>query len=67
METLAKPFAEELDEISQWDDAPPPVLEEQEMDVLAFELWQRGSRQDLTAAEDCTDTDETVACHASCL
>ena len=66
METREVP-AEELDEISRWDDAPPPSLEEQEMDVLAFELWQRGSRQDIAAEEDCSDTEETVAGHSSCL
>jgi len=61
METL------ELAEISEWDDAPPPPLEEQEMDILAFELWRRASCQDIAAEEDGSDKEETVACHASCL
>jgi len=61
METL------EVDEVSQWDDAPPPVLEEQEMDILAFELWRRASCQDIVAEETATEPEETVACHASCL
>ena len=61
METL------ELDELSQWDDAPPPMIEEQPMDILAFELWQRASRQDIAPVEDASDGEDTVACHASCL
>lgn len=61
METL------ELPDVSQWDDPPPPMLEEQEMDALAFELWRRASRQDITPEEDGSDAEETVACHASCL
>ena len=52
--------------LSQWDDAPPPALEEQEMDILAFELWRRASRQDIAATDE-PETGETVACHASCL
>jgi hypothetical protein len=58
---------EELAEDSVWGDPPPPQLEDQEMDVLAFELWQRGSRQDLAAEDDCSDDQEIVGCHASCL
>lgn len=61
METL------EMEKLSQWDDAPPLMIEEQEMDILAFELWQRASRQDIAAGDDCSDAEETVACHASCL
>ena len=45
---------------------PRPNFEE-EIDVLAFELWQRGSRQDLAADEETADDEETVGCHASCL
>jgi hypothetical protein len=54
-------------ELSQWDDSPPPMIEEEEMDVLAFQLWQRASRVVLAAAEDYSQTEETVASHASCL
>lgn len=50
-----------------WSDPPPVKLEEQEFDILAFELWQRASRQDLAAAEDCPEEDIVVGCHASCL
>ena len=57
----------ELDELSRWDDAPPPMIEEQEMDVLAFELWQRASRQDPGLAEESPDALETVAYYTCCL
>jgi hypothetical protein len=61
METL------EMAEVSQWDDAPPPPLEEQEMDILAFELWRRASCQDIAPEEEGAGTEVTVASHASCL
>lgn len=66
METLELPLAEEI-EGTPWDDPPPLRIEEQEFDILAFELWQKASRQDLAAGEDCPDAGETVGCHASCL
>jgi len=40
---------------------------EEDLDLIAFELWQRSCRQDLAAAEDCSDDEEAVAPHASCL
>jgi hypothetical protein len=49
------------------DSLVPTANEEEELDAIAFELWQRGSRQDLAAAEDCSDDEEAVGCHASCL
>jgi len=64
---LETPIAGELVDSSPWGDPPPPNLEEQELDVLAFELWQRGSRQDVTAEEDCSNEEEVVATHTSCL
>ena len=67
METLELPLAEELTECTQWDDPAPPNIEEQEFDILAFELWQRGSRQDVAANEDCPEVEDEVAGRASCL
>jgi hypothetical protein len=67
MELLETPVPEALTENSAWGDPPPPPLEEQELDILAFELWQRGSRQDAAAETDCSDDEEAVGCHASCL
>ncbi|HLK70182.1 MAG TPA: hypothetical protein VKU19_42425 [Bryobacteraceae bacterium] len=61
METLEKPII---------DESPNQNLQpsfEEDLDVLAFELWQRGSRQDLAAEEEAADDEETVGCHASCL
>ena len=40
-------------------------LEDQEVDRIAFELWQRGSLPEL--AEDLEAEVEEVASHASCL
>jgi len=42
-----------------------PSLEDQELDRIAFELWQRGSLPEL--AETTPAELEEVACHASCL
>jgi hypothetical protein len=64
METLEMPITEELAEV-QGEDLRPRF--EEELDVLAFELWQRSSRQDLAADEEAADDEETVGCHASCL
>ncbi len=33
----------------------PPNLEQETLDILAFELWQRGCRQDATGEEDCSN------------
>ena len=41
--------------------------QEEELDLIAFEMWQRSCRQDLAAGEDCSDEEETVGSHASCL
>lgn len=43
METVEMPAIEELDETSQWP-VPPRRIEEQEMDVAAFHLWEEASR-----------------------
>ena len=66
MATAPTSFAEELAEVTQWDDAPPPKLEEQELDILAFELWQRASRPE-PPADEWLGEEETQRCHASCL
>ncbi len=57
----------DLKEDSGWGDPPRVKIEEEQLDILAFELWQRASRQDLAAEVDCPDEDITVGCHASCL
>jgi hypothetical protein len=60
-------FAEELAEVSQWDDAPPPKLEEEEMDILAFALWHRGSCPEALDEEEFCGMEEARRSHASCL
>jgi hypothetical protein len=67
MPTLEVPFAEELAETAHWSDDPPVRIEEQEFDILAFELWHLGSYQDLTQPEEWPDEQGTVASRASCL
>jgi len=67
METLELSVAEEVTETPAWSDPPPPRLEEQEFDNLAFGVWQRGSRRDAAAEEDCPDEEAAVGAHASCL
>ncbi len=68
MEFPETPRTEEFAEGSSCGAAPlPPKIEEEALDILAFELWQRACRQDLAAEEDCSNDEETVASHASCL
>jgi hypothetical protein len=44
MEILEMPVIEELEDRPQWGEAPPTRLEEQELDIEAFELWREASR-----------------------
>ncbi len=66
METLELTIAEELaEDVPGTEDLRPRF--EEELDVLAFELWQQGSRPDLAADEDRVIEEEAVGSHASCL
>ena len=67
MPTLEAPFAEALAETAHWSDDPPVRIDEQEFDLLAFELWRLGSCPDLTELEEPSDEPHTVASRASCL
>jgi hypothetical protein len=67
MATLEISFAEELAETAHWSDVPPVNIEEQEFDLLAFELWHLGSFPDFTDFEEWPDEQGTVAGRASCL
>ena len=68
MEIPETPRVEELSEGSSCGaPPPPPKLEEEALDILAFELWQRGCRQDAAGEADCSNDEETVGSHASCL
>jgi hypothetical protein len=67
MPTLETPLAEELAETAHWSDDPPINIDDQEFDLLAFELWHLGNYPDLTEAEEGAEEDCTVAGRASCL
>lgn len=67
MEIITTTIAGDLRELPPWSDPLPPNLEEEEFDILAFELWQRASRQDAAAEQDCPDEEIVVGSHASCL
>ena len=58
---------EEVVDASPWNEAPPPRIEEQVLDLKALELWQQGSCPELVDDEERPETDEAVGCHASCL
>jgi len=67
MATLEIPLAEELAESAHWSDDPPVAIEDQEFDLLAFELWHLGSCLDLNEADEWEDEHCTVAGRESCL
>lgn len=51
MAAFALARVEEPPEFPQDYDVPPPRFEEQERDILAFELWQEGSCADFGACD----------------
>ncbi len=57
MEALAIPVAEEAIEVTRW--------EEDELDLLAFELWQRACCPDSDTSQEWAEPE--VWSHASCL
>ncbi|MGO9257678.1 MAG: hypothetical protein ACLQU1_15405 [Bryobacteraceae bacterium] len=67
MPTLEVSLDEELAESAHWSDNPPDRIEEQEFDLLAFELWHLGSCPDLTDIEQWEDEPSAVGSRASCL
>jgi hypothetical protein len=67
MTTLETTLAEEIAETAHWSDEPPVSIEEQEFDILAFELWHLGSYPDLIEIEEWEDEPGAVASRASCL
>jgi hypothetical protein len=67
MATLEIPLAEKRAEAAHWSDDPPVPIEEQEFDLLAFELWHLGNSPDLIEVEEWTDEPCIVAGRASCL
>ena len=67
MPALETPLDVALAETAHWSDDPPDRIEEQEFDLLAFELWHLGSCPDLNEAEEWPDEPCTVGDRASCL
>jgi hypothetical protein len=67
MELPVMATGEETVGVSPWNEAPPPKLEEQELDLLALELWQRGSCPELVDDEGWSEAEKLVGYHASCL
>ena len=57
MEAPTMPMTEEVTESTRW--------EEDELDLLAFELWQRASCPEAEAEQDPVEAE--AFCHASCL
>jgi len=55
----------EMPPVDVSESAPIPSLEDQELDRIAFELWQSGSLPEVAEANQAEI--EEVACHASCL
>ncbi len=67
MPALEVPLDEELAETVHRSGDPPDRIEEQEFDLLAFDLWHLGSYPDLTDIEEWEDGPSTVASRTSCL
>jgi hypothetical protein len=67
MEIIDLPIGEEPVAEAPWGEPPPPKLEEQELDLIAFELWQRGCCWSPATEDAGSEEIEEVACHASCL
>jgi hypothetical protein len=58
---IAKPTPEELAEIARWSETSAPVPEEdEELDLLAIEAWQRGSCPKKAAEEEWLGVEATV-------
>ena len=66
MPTLETPLAEELAQTAHWSDDPPIDIEDQELDILAFELWHLGTYPDIEL-EEWAEDEGSVAGRASCL
>ncbi len=64
METPTAPMAHDLSEIPRWGDAPPPRFADDEMDILAFKLWQKASGVEIAAEQEEEGTEEAAWCHA---
>lgn len=53
--------------VELWDDDQPPQFGEQDLEMLAFELWQRASCPENPAGENWMSEEEALRTHSSCL
>jgi hypothetical protein len=67
MEIFTVPVSQETTRLPEADDTPRPGLAEQDMDILAFELWQRANCLEIEPDGDWPGEEETLRCRASCL
>jgi len=56
-----------MGEFRQWEDDPPPKFDEQDLDILAFQLWQRASCPENPVGENWMSEEEALRSHRSCL
>ena len=67
MEALAVPVADEAAaERSQWGDVPPSRFEDEELDILAFELWQRACCPEKADEVQWLSAADELWLHANC-
>jgi hypothetical protein len=66
MAAAATVAIQEPEEFKQWED-DPPKFEEQELDILAFQLWQRASCPENPVGENWMSEEEALRSHRSCL
>ena len=67
MAAAARIAIQEREEFKQWEDDPPPKFEEQDLDILAFQLWQRASCPENPVGENWMSEEEALRSHRSCL
>jgi hypothetical protein len=67
MEIFTVPVSHDTTRLPEADDAPRPGLEEQEMDILAFELWQQANCLEIEPDNDWPGEEQTLRRRASCL
>lgn len=67
MEALAMPVAGEATDVKQ-SSTPPRRFDEEEMDIVAFKLWQRASCPESASDQSAwSSAEEDAWCKASCL
>jgi hypothetical protein len=65
VQTVRVPQSEDRPGAALWDESPPPRFEDQDLDLLALQLWRRASPD--APSDDWLTDEEALRCHASCL